>query len=509
MPSYARRIALVLAISALAAGAAGCGSDDPSGSRAAAGADSPVPTAAYFLTDLTSGVNVTGNIKLFRCALPDGPCTELATMPDGYERGASLQYGAGRLFFRLQGVGTGLSNRVMSCSASEPGQCTVLLEGSTDPKDLAADTGPVYRGGRLIVGIYGQTAMPQGLYSCDAFSTRSLADCVRVPDAPRLESLAPGGPDQVVGIKPAASGKLLRDVLVCDVGDGACRSLGAVPESTRAVDELAYLPEFGRVYVGLVKQPSKRSTSRKGEIWSCRIAGSSECTQLNEFTGTFERLIYGFAAAGDRVVVAQGKALNLCSPDTPKSCSAIAPPGDEMPFRAVASLGANSVLVGTVRWVSFLDDDTERNRGSLFRWRVDGGGGREATLWDNQLGGVASIVTDATSGALLRTTVERFTPRGSGVTATGTVTTDPAPASGAGSCALPTPEVPVTCYSTFPAGTTVTLTAKPGRQSALNTWQGAASSCNEPGGPGTPPATTCTITVTEPVTSVTAGFRPE
>lgn len=80
---------------------------------------------------------------------------------------------------------------------------------------------------------------------------------------------------------------------------------------------------------------------------------------------------------------------------------------------------------------------------------------------------------------------------------------------GPADCVLGTAELPVTCSMRFARGTTVTLTATPGPQSALNTWQGAASTCNEPGGPGTPPATTCTVTVTDLVTSATAGFRPE
>ncbi|MBM3664866.1 MAG: hypothetical protein FJW92_03620 [Actinobacteria bacterium] len=78
MISPARVITLVLAIVALAVGAAGCGSGEPAASRSAAGAgEDPLPTAAFITTGGTDGPI---NPELVRCALPEGPCREIAEM---------------------------------------------------------------------------------------------------------------------------------------------------------------------------------------------------------------------------------------------------------------------------------------------------------------------------------------------------------------------------------------------------------------------------------------------
>jgi hypothetical protein len=70
----------------------------------------------------------------------------------------------------------------------------------------------------------------------------------------------------------------------------------------------------------------------------------------------------------------------------------------------------------------------------------------------------------------------------------------------------------VTCESFYLPGTTLTFTAKAGPMSVLDSWQGAAAKCNEPDGPGSPPATTCTVTVQAAaplnVNEVIARFRP-
>lgn len=167
------------------------------------------------------------------------------------------------------------------------------------------------------------------------------------------------------------------------------------------------------------------------------------------------------------------------------------------------------------RWFEILSDSgTWQRCGQPTAWAPLGSSRVRATFescgYDDDNNFLARLALERPAGetADLVMTVVRSTPSGSTVTATGTIVMSPEPSSGDRECVLPSPELPVTCTATFPTGTTVNLTARPGPQSALNTWKGAARQCNEPGGPGTPPSTTCTITLKGPQTAVTAGFRP-
>jgi hypothetical protein len=479
----------VLAASAAMLGGCGGGADDQA-TRAASG-EARQPTVAYVGTGaLTIGRDTFGrSSKVMACDLPSGPCRDIVRFNSDdnnlLSEVAALDYSDGRVFARAKEDDALITpaQQVVSCDVTAaPATCRTLLRVARVRGNVVEVYGPVYQDGRLLLGWRLLGDERTRTYSCDPDSMRSIDDCTRLPLERPVEEFTTYGPGEIIGLAQGPEGPPARDLVVCRVDTGACRPAGTLP--ARA-ERLAYIPQFGRAYLGV----------KGNQMWTCSPAEQS-CSRLNQF-GSIPR---AFTGLGDRVYTGTAESVRACDPALPDRCPSV---NRELGVEAMAPYG-DRLLVGTLQesdWNSAIS-------GGLYLRPIGGGPG--STVWPDQAGGVMSLDTNALDATpALEITVVRAGTKGSGVTATGRVTVDPAPVNGPADCVLGTAELPVTCSMRFARGTTVTLTATPGPQSALNTWQGAASTCNEPGGPGTPPATTCTVTVTDLVTSATAGFRPE
>ena len=461
---------------------AGCGgSGDGAGTREAANSSSAALPTAVFAGTTYGGIFYSGTrASILRCELPSGPCRALAEVSGDPGFTKTVQYAVGRVFARVTASGTDSTEQVVSCSSSVAGPCVKLLSARNPISGPVEDLGRVLfidRGGDSLTNPGGDNT----LYSCDPATTKALADCTARPFAP-LASLVAAGPGEVAGAVD-------KDIRVCRVQTGECRTVGTMPLSVNAI---GYVPQFNRLYIGL----ANRDGDGYFPLWTCSVSTSGSCNRLDRFGDRSHE----FIGIGTSLYVAVGKGrIMACDPEAVDRCSTLS--NDDLGITSLQAYG-DALLVGTSR------DDTEGSwyNGGLYLRPLSGG---QTTLRDDARGGIYSLTTNASDAtAIVATTVVRYTPKDSGVTATGRVTITPTPQSGDGTCVLGAPEVPVTCTSTFARGTAVTLTAEPGPQSALNTWQGAASQCNEPGGAGTPPATTCTVTLDGRITSVTVGFRP-
>ena len=477
---------MAVALVALLMALAGCGgSGDATGTRAASG-EARQATVAYVGTgalDVTGAYRLGHHSKVMACDLPSGPCRDIMRFGDDDNRLSqvvALDYSDGRLFARAMHGLLAPSEQVVSCDVTAtPATCRTLLRVAQGGSVREA-YGPVYQGGQLLLGW--RTDAGTGTYSCDPDAMRSIDDCTRLPLERQVEEFTTYGPGEIIGLAPGPEGPPARDVVVCRLDTGACRLVDTLPASAQS---FAYIPEFDRAYLGL----------KGNQMWTCSPAGKS-CSRLNQFGS----VPGAFTGLGGRVYPGTAESVRSCDPTLPDRCPSV---NRELGVKAMAPYG-DRLLVGTLEKSEF--DGAES--GGLYLRPIDGSAG--STVWPDQDGGVLSLATNALDAMpALEVTVVRAAAKGSGVTATGRITAAPAPESGDADCVLGTAELPVTCSLRFARGTTVTLTATPGPQSTLNTWQGAASKCNEPGGPGTPPAATCTITLDGRMTSVTAGFRPE
>lgn len=466
---------MALALGVVLAGCGASSAGDDTTRNAAAPSGEPLPTKVFAGTS-NGGLLASGpKAGIVRCDLPSGPCTQIASHGGGFT--SSVQYAAGRVFFRTD------DDEVMSCSATVPNQCVTLLRGDQPV------AGPVFDSEHMLFVTRRDNPT---LYSCDPGTTRALADCTSRPfqSLSRFAAIAPGVVAGTIDEPRQAAG---RTVAVCQVDDASCRTLARLPKMPIVID---YIPRFERLYMGF--GTSKFGTDDDGyyPMWTCRVAGPDPCTRLNRLGAAS----MAFAGIGDTLYVALPRRIMACDPVTPDRCTTKS--NDDLGIQALEAYG-DALVVGTGRSP---DGEGSKREGGIYLRPLTGD---QTVLRPNAGGGIQSLDTNlADVAATLATTVTRYTPRGSGVTATGTVTVSPRPLTGDAECVLGAPELPVTCTATFDRGATVTLTAKPGPQSVLNTWKGAAESCNEPEGPGSPPAPTCTITLTALRTLATASFRP-
>ncbi len=474
-PAKSLVAAVALALAVVLAGCGASSAGDDTTRNAAASSTGPLPTKVFAGTS-NGGLLASGpKAGIVRCDLATGPCTQIASHDGGFT--VDVQYAAGRVFFRND------DDAVMSCSSTVRDQCVTLLRGGQ------AVSGPVFDSEHMLFVTRRDNPT---LYSCDPATARAIADCTARPFQ-SMSKLVAIGPGVVAGTIDEPRQAAGRTVAVCQVDDASCRTLATLPKMPIVID---YIPRFERLYLGF--GTSKFGTDDDGyyPMWTCRLEGRDPCTVLNRLGAAS----MAFAGIGDTLYVALPRRIMACDPVTPDRCTTKS--SDDLGIQALETYG-DALVVGTGRSP---DGEGTKREGGIYLRPLSGG---QTTLRPNAGGGIWSLDTNqADAAATLATTVTRYTPRGSGVTATGTVTVSPQPLSGDAECVLGPPELPVACTSTFDRGATVTLTAKPGPQSALNTWQGAASQCNEPEGPGSPPALTCTITLKALRTVVTAGFRP-
>jgi len=221
---------------------------------------------------------------------------------------------------------------------------------------------PLYRDGRLIVGNFDKGASNQGLFSCNAQTMRSLADCDRLPIDRQLGSMAWLSPVEIVGLEAGPTTDDPYSVVACSIPYGECRMLGQVPGVGSAT---TCVPAFDRVYVAVGQQ-----------MRSCAVSGQSGCARINSFgsdIGAFTSL-GGSVFAGAR---ASKASIQKCAPDTADSCSLL----NEGPYVSRLAPHGDRLLVGTYTW----SDWNAPGIGGLYLRPVTGG--TSTSVWHGQPGG--------------------------------------------------------------------------------------------------------------------------